>query len=145
MFDVVYYTTAHAFCSLSACLQLLEDPEAKVDAKRKRKDVLRQFSFAETFGSKSGQRQKRPRISAEAYEELVAHAEVHPPPHSHRPLHGRMMHRTHGIRRTTQHIARALMQRSLVSTPTVLSRVLAAQEFWWCMFRTMSPAPGLLT
>lgn len=57
-------------------LQLLDDPEAKVDSKRKRKDVLRQFSFAETFGAKSGQRQKRPRVSAEALEDLVSLAQV---------------------------------------------------------------------
>jgi hypothetical protein len=57
-------------------LQLLEDPEAKGAAKRARKDVLRQFSFAETFGAKSGQRQKRPRIASEDLDGLVQHAQA---------------------------------------------------------------------
>ena len=48
-------------------MQLLEDPEEKTAGKRARKDVLRQFSFAETFGAKSGQRQKKPRLSAEDF------------------------------------------------------------------------------
>jgi hypothetical protein len=57
-------------------VQLLEDPEAKVDKKRKRKEVLQQFSFADTFGAKSGQRQKRPRVAAEDYTALVEAAET---------------------------------------------------------------------
>ena len=52
-------------------MQLLEDPEEKTAGKRARKDVLRQFSFSETFGAKSGQRQKRPRLSAEDLGSMV--------------------------------------------------------------------------
>jgi hypothetical protein len=50
---------------------LLEDPEEKTAGKRARKDVLRQFSFAETFGEKSGQRQKKPRLAAEDLGSMV--------------------------------------------------------------------------
>jgi NGP1NT (NUC091) domain len=68
---------AAAALTRAACaVQLLEDPEAKVDKKRKRREVLQQFSFAETFGAKSGQRQKRPKVAVEDYEALVATAEA---------------------------------------------------------------------
>lgn len=52
-------------------VQLLEDPEEKTAGKRARKDVLRQFSFSETFGAKSGQRQKKPRLSSEDFGSMV--------------------------------------------------------------------------
>jgi hypothetical protein len=65
-----------ALCNLREvyCVQLLEDPEVKLDAKRKRKEVLQQHRFAETFGAKSGQRQKKPKLAVEDYEGLVAAA-----------------------------------------------------------------------
>jgi hypothetical protein len=63
-----------AACFVS--LQLLEDPEEKISGKRARKDVLRQFSFSETFGAKSGQRQKKPRLSAEDFGSLVQMAQA---------------------------------------------------------------------
>jgi hypothetical protein len=55
-------------------VQLLDDPEAKRDAKRKRKEVLQQHRFSETFGAKSGQRQKKPKLTVDDYEALVAAA-----------------------------------------------------------------------
>lgn len=45
-----------------------------MDRKRKRKEVLQQHRFADTFGAKSGQRQKRPKLAAEDYEAFVAGA-----------------------------------------------------------------------
>jgi hypothetical protein len=56
-------------------VQLLEDPDSKVDKKRKRKEVLQQFSFSATFGVKSGQRQKKPKIAVEDYAALVEAAD----------------------------------------------------------------------
>ena len=55
-------------------MQLLEDPEKRVDGKRKRKEVLQQMTFAETFGSKK--RQKRPKLSMESYGDMASLADA---------------------------------------------------------------------
>lgn len=54
-------------------LQLLDDPERKVGAKQARVDLLSTQPYAATFGPNRSR--KRPKLSAEGYEGLVARAQ----------------------------------------------------------------------